>query len=82
MDRYREFEPLWDQFSALLPPRPQFERTHSWMNNYVKLRRCTDRNGEIVGFYLYPAATFVTVRCLIQKARRRTAGTVGPPPAA
>lgn len=45
------------------------ERTHSWMNNYGKLRRCTDRNGAIVDFYLYLAATLVTVRQLIQRAR-------------
>jgi hypothetical protein len=46
------------------------ERTHSWMNNFGKLRRCTDRDGTIVDFYLYLAAAFVTVRCLIQKARQ------------
>lgn len=45
------------------------ERTHSWMNNFAKLRRCTDHNGAIVDFYLYLAAAFVTVRRLIQKAR-------------
>jgi hypothetical protein len=32
------------------------ERTHSWMNNFGKLRRCTDRDGTIVDFYLYLAA--------------------------
>jgi len=47
------------------------ERTHSWMNGYGKLRRMTDRDAAIVGFYLYLAATFVTVRALIQRARRR-----------
>jgi transposase len=46
------------------------ERTHSWMNNYGKLRRCTDHDGVIVDFYLYLAAAFVTLRCLIQKARQ------------
>jgi transposase len=45
------------------------ERTHSWMNNYGKLRRCTDRDATIVDFYLHLAAAFVTVRCLIQTAR-------------
>ena len=45
------------------------ERTHSWMNGYGKLRRCTDKNGHIVDFYLYLAAAFVTVRQLIQRAR-------------
>jgi Transposase DDE domain len=47
------------------------ERTHSWMNGYGKLRRMTDRNTKIVEFYLYLAAAFVTVRQLIQRARRR-----------
>ena len=47
------------------------ERTHSWMNGYGKLRRCTDRDGKIVDFYLYLAAAFVTVRQLIFKARKR-----------
>jgi len=47
------------------------ERTHAWMNGYGKLRRCIDRNGEVVDFYLYLAAAFVTVRQLIQRARTR-----------
>ena len=32
------------------------ERTHSWMNGYGKLRRCTDRSAAVVEFYLYLAA--------------------------
>jgi transposase len=44
------------------------ERTHSWMNGYGKLRRCTDRDGRIVDFFLYLAAAFVTVRALIRDA--------------
>jgi transposase len=47
------------------------ERTHAWMNGYGKLRRCTERDGEIVDFYLYLAAAFVVVRQLIQQARTR-----------
>src|SRR5215218_1577316 len=47
------------------------ERTHSWMNGYGKLRRCTDRQAAIVDFYLYLAAAFVTVRALIREARKR-----------
>ncbi len=47
------------------------ERTNSWMNGYGKLRRCTERNGKIVDFYLYLAAAFVTIRQLIQRARNR-----------
>jgi transposase len=46
------------------------ERTHSWTNNFGKLRRCTDRDGTIVDFYLYLAAAFVTLRCLIREARQ------------
>ena len=45
------------------------ERTQSWMNGYGKLRRCFERDGEIVDFYLYLAATFVTLRALIRRAR-------------
>jgi IS5 family transposase len=47
------------------------ERTHSWMNGYGKLRRCTDRDSTIVDFYLYLAAAFVTIRALIREARTR-----------
>ena len=47
------------------------ERTHAWMNGYGKLRRCTERNAKIVDFYLYLAAALVTIRQLIQRARRR-----------
>lgn len=45
------------------------ERTQSWMNGYGKLRRCTERTGVVVDFYLFLAATFVVARCLIQRAR-------------
>jgi len=45
------------------------ERLHAWMNHYGKLRRCTDRDGRIVDFYLYLAAAVVTGRALIQRAR-------------
>ena len=44
-------------------------RSSSWMNNYGKLRRRTDRDGVIVDFYLHLAAVFVAVRCFIQAAR-------------
>ena len=47
------------------------ERTQSWMNGYGKLRRMTDRDAKIVGFYLYLAAAFITVRQLIQHSRHR-----------
>lgn len=45
------------------------ERTNSWMNGYGKLRRMTDKNGQIVDFYLHLAAAILTVRHLIQRAR-------------
>ncbi|WUD72202.1 IS5 family transposase [Streptomyces sp. NBC_00510] len=47
------------------------ERTHSWMNDYGKLRRCTDRSGKVVDFYLYLAATLVTLRMLIRRSTNR-----------
>jgi hypothetical protein len=46
------------------------ERTQSWMNGYGKIRRCFERNGKVVDFYLYLAAAFVTVRALIRQARQ------------
>jgi transposase len=47
------------------------ERTNSWMNGYGKLRRCTERAGAVVDFYLFLAAAFVTVRALLREARQR-----------
>lgn len=47
------------------------ERTHSWMNGYGKLRRCTEKRRTVVDFYLFLAAALVVVRQLIQRARRR-----------
>ena len=47
------------------------ERTHSWMNGYGKLRRCTEKVGPVVDFYLFLAAALVVLRQLIQRARLR-----------
>jgi transposase len=47
------------------------ERTQAWMNGYGKLRRCTERAGAVVDFYLFLAAAFVTVRALVREARQR-----------
>lgn len=47
------------------------ERTHSWMNDYGKLRRCTEKRGEVVDFYLSLAAALVTLRMLIRRATKR-----------
>ena len=45
------------------------ERTQAWMNGYGKLRRCTEKRGTVVDFYLFLAAAFVVTRRLIQRAR-------------
>jgi hypothetical protein len=45
------------------------ERTHSWLNGYGKLRRCTDKRKIIVEFYLYLAAALTVIRRLINRAR-------------
>jgi len=56
------------------------ERTHSWMNGFGKLRRCTERSGIVVDFSLF-LATAVTTRRLINKARTRSRGTIARRPA-
>jgi hypothetical protein len=40
------------------------------MNDYGKLRRCTERRGSVVDFYVYLGAVLVTLRMLIQSATR------------
>ncbi len=47
------------------------ERTHSWMNGYGKLRRCTERRAAVGDFYIFLAAALVVTRCLIREARTR-----------
>jgi Transposase DDE domain len=47
------------------------ERTHSWMNDYGKLRRCTEKDARVVDFYLYLAAALVPLRMLIRRATKR-----------
>ena len=47
------------------------ERTQAWMNGFGTLRRCTERTGSVVEFYLFLAAAFVVTRLLIQRARTR-----------
>jgi transposase len=46
------------------------ERTNSWLNDFGKLRRCTERDGKVVDFYLFLAPAFVTARMLIHRARK------------
>ncbi len=47
------------------------ERTQAWMNGSGKLRRCPEKAGRVVDFYLFLAATFVVTRSLIRRARLR-----------
>ena len=47
------------------------ERTHSWMNSYGKLRRCTEKRAAVVDFSLFLSAALVVIRQLIQRARLR-----------
>lgn len=44
------------------------ERTNSWMNNFGKLRRCTERQKAPVEFFIALASAIITVRCLIRRA--------------
>ena len=44
------------------------ERTHSWLNDFGKLRRCTERRRDCVDAYLALAAAIVTVRALRRAA--------------
>jgi hypothetical protein len=46
------------------------ERSHAWMNGYGKLRRMTDKQPEVIDFYLDLAATLVVIRALIRAARK------------
>jgi transposase len=44
------------------------ERTNSWLNDFGKLRRCTERRHACVDAYLALAAAIVTVRALCRAA--------------
>ena len=44
------------------------ERTNSWLNDFGKLRRCTERRRDCVDAYLALAAAIVTVRALLRAA--------------
>ena len=65
---------------VLVGDRWVVERTHSWMNGFGKLRRCTERSGIVVDLSL-SLATAVTTRRLINKARTRFRGTITRRPA-
>ncbi len=47
------------------------ERTHSWMNGYGKIRRCTEKRRVVAELHLYLAATLTVIRRLISEARTR-----------
>ncbi|MFJ2260182.1 IS5 family transposase [Streptomyces sp. NPDC087844] len=44
------------------------ERTNSWMNNFGKLRRCTERRKAPIEFFIALASAIITVRSLIRRA--------------
>jgi hypothetical protein len=48
--------------------RQVVERTNSWMNNFGKLRRDTERRRARTQFYLALATAIITVRSLIRRA--------------
>lgn len=43
------------------------EHSHAWLNGFGKLRRRTEKRCQAVNFYLYLAATIVTLRMLIRR---------------
>jgi len=47
------------------------ERTHSWMNGYGKIRRCTEKRRVVAELYLHLAAALTAIRRLINEARTR-----------
>jgi len=47
------------------------ERTNSWLNDFGKLRRCTERRRDCVDAYLNLAAAIVTLRALLRAASYR-----------
>jgi hypothetical protein len=55
---------------AQLAPRRAADPT-AWITSYRRCARDTERDAKIVDFYLYLAATLVTIRQLIQQARSR-----------
>src|SRR3954467_7643983 len=47
------------------------ERTHAWLNDFGRLRRCTERRRDCVDAYLCLAAAIVTIRALRRAAWHR-----------
>ncbi|MCA9878843.1 MAG: transposase [Thermomicrobiales bacterium] len=44
------------------------EGTHSWPNDFGRLRRCPERRAAVVDLYLFLAATIVVIRLLLRAA--------------
>ena len=44
------------------------ERTHSWLNAFGKLRRCTERGAVVVDLFLFLAASIVVIQQLLRAA--------------
>jgi transposase len=44
------------------------ERTHSWLNAFGKLRRCTERHAAVVNLYLFLAASIIVIQQLLRAA--------------
>ncbi len=44
------------------------ERTHSWLNDFGRLRRCPERRAAVVDLYLFLAATIIIIRLLRRAA--------------
>jgi len=44
------------------------ERTNSWLNDFGRLRRCTERRNDCLDAYLALAAAIVTIRALLRAA--------------
>ena len=44
------------------------ERTHSWLNDFGRLRRCPERRAAVVELYLFLAATIIVIRMLLRAA--------------
>ncbi len=45
------------------------ERTHSWLNDFGRLRRCPERRAAVVDLYLFLAAAIIVIRMLLRAAR-------------
>jgi len=44
------------------------ERTHSWLNDFGRLRRCPERRATVVDLYLFLAASIIVIQQLLRAA--------------